>query len=244
MRYVKESEFVRHEPCPHCGSRDNLGIYTDHEYCFGCGHVRLYQYSYPISKPTETTKTISFPHDVTNMMPIEAAMWLKKYGITPLEVKANMILYSPSKEMLIFPLFEDRKFIAYTGRYFGKDTSHPKWKHIGPIDKVTKLFNQEESKQTGVIFVEDIVSAIKVGRQYGCVPLFRAHINVNKILSLKEKGITKFLIWLDRDKAKESFVMSEHFRKHCLDVKTLLTEQDPKCYTDEQIEKIVEIKLK
>jgi twinkle protein len=34
-----ESVCVAHEPCPECGSRDNLGRYSDgHGYCFGCGH--------------------------------------------------------------------------------------------------------------------------------------------------------------------------------------------------------------
>lgn len=33
------SDCVGHEPCPSCGSRDNLGRYTDgHGYCFGCGY--------------------------------------------------------------------------------------------------------------------------------------------------------------------------------------------------------------
>jgi len=33
----KESEFLQHEPCPSCGSKDNLARYTDgHAYCFGC----------------------------------------------------------------------------------------------------------------------------------------------------------------------------------------------------------------
>jgi twinkle protein len=34
-----ESEFLFKEPCPECGSRDNLARYSDgHGYCFGCGH--------------------------------------------------------------------------------------------------------------------------------------------------------------------------------------------------------------
>lgn len=33
------SNFLRHEQCPACGSRDNLGRYSDgHGHCFGCGH--------------------------------------------------------------------------------------------------------------------------------------------------------------------------------------------------------------
>lgn len=35
-----DSSFLRKEPCPECGSRDNLARYTDgHAYCFGC-HYR------------------------------------------------------------------------------------------------------------------------------------------------------------------------------------------------------------
>lgn len=34
-----ESEFVGKEPCPECGSKDNLARYSDgHGYCFGCQH--------------------------------------------------------------------------------------------------------------------------------------------------------------------------------------------------------------
>jgi len=33
-----ESEFLHHEECPECGSKDNLGRYSDgHGHCFGCG---------------------------------------------------------------------------------------------------------------------------------------------------------------------------------------------------------------
>ena len=34
-----ESSFIRKEPCPKCGSRDNLARYSDgHAYCFGCDY--------------------------------------------------------------------------------------------------------------------------------------------------------------------------------------------------------------
>ena len=39
MNEHEGSEFLHKEPCPSCGSRDNLGRYTDgHGYCFGCGY--------------------------------------------------------------------------------------------------------------------------------------------------------------------------------------------------------------
>lgn len=37
MRDHDESNFIHKEPCPECGSRDNLARYSDgHGYCFGC----------------------------------------------------------------------------------------------------------------------------------------------------------------------------------------------------------------
>ena len=35
----EESEFIKHESCPSCGSKDNLARYSDgHAYCFGCSY--------------------------------------------------------------------------------------------------------------------------------------------------------------------------------------------------------------
>jgi twinkle protein len=37
MKDNSESEFLRHEPCPHCGSSDARSVYSDgHTYCFSC----------------------------------------------------------------------------------------------------------------------------------------------------------------------------------------------------------------
>lgn len=36
---TSDSDFVAHEPCPECGSDDNLARYSDgHAFCFGCQH--------------------------------------------------------------------------------------------------------------------------------------------------------------------------------------------------------------
>lgn len=45
---MTESTYLRKEGCPACGSRDNLGVYTDHKYCFGCGY---YEWTDKSTKP-------------------------------------------------------------------------------------------------------------------------------------------------------------------------------------------------
>lgn len=52
METKEESTLIRHEPCPACGSKDNLGRYSDaHGFCFGCGHWEPGEGN--SSKPTE-----------------------------------------------------------------------------------------------------------------------------------------------------------------------------------------------
>ena len=44
---TETNKYVRKEPCPNCGSKDNLAVYSDgHAFCFGC--------SYRVPAPTET----------------------------------------------------------------------------------------------------------------------------------------------------------------------------------------------
>src|SRR6266545_875851 len=48
-----EATFVRHAPCPSCGSKDNLGIYSDgHGWCFGCGFYQQSEETGAPSKPS------------------------------------------------------------------------------------------------------------------------------------------------------------------------------------------------
>jgi twinkle protein len=47
-----DSSFIRKEPCPECGSRDNLARYSDgHAYCFGCSHYETGDGSEPTISP-------------------------------------------------------------------------------------------------------------------------------------------------------------------------------------------------
>jgi len=51
-------DFVQHEPCPSCGSSNNLARYTDgHAYCFGCDH---YEYADGEIKTVTTGKKKEF----------------------------------------------------------------------------------------------------------------------------------------------------------------------------------------
>ena len=55
-RTSSNSNFLNHEPCPKCGSRDNLARFDDgHGYCFGC------QYYEPSTEEKQGASTMSPP---------------------------------------------------------------------------------------------------------------------------------------------------------------------------------------
>jgi len=59
-----ESFLLRKEPCPKCGSRDNLGVYSDgHKFCFGqgCGHYEKGDGETPSSAHHTPRKPMSIP---------------------------------------------------------------------------------------------------------------------------------------------------------------------------------------
>ena len=41
MNHKSEDKFLFHAPCESCGSRDNLAVYENHTYCFGCQQHKM-----------------------------------------------------------------------------------------------------------------------------------------------------------------------------------------------------------
>ena len=66
MEAVKnDSTFISHQPCPACGSKDNLAVYSDgHVYCFGCVYTKNH-YKEKGEKVTEPTLQDAFIQGTT-----------------------------------------------------------------------------------------------------------------------------------------------------------------------------------
>ncbi len=70
---MSDSEFIRHIPCPECGSSDANSIYTDgHEFCHKCNYY----------KPADGTATNHTHHRVQNVRLQGSAGRLHSRGIT------------------------------------------------------------------------------------------------------------------------------------------------------------------
>ena len=72
----KDGKFLRHEPCPYCHSKDNVGVYDDgHAYCFGCNRrwqlnkeeieqYKMYNYNERNNFMTESIKLPGSLHEI------------------------------------------------------------------------------------------------------------------------------------------------------------------------------------
>ena len=117
--------FEQHEPCPKCGSKDNLGRYSDGSaYCFGCGYTEKSSRYSPATNRVFEERAIRIPQDATpQVASTPGGTWLAQYGITALEIQRYRMLWSPSRQQLIFPLYnKNGELVAYQGRNFKPDS--------------------------------------------------------------------------------------------------------------------------
>lgn len=225
------ASFQKHEPCPKCGSKDNLARYSDGSgYCFGCGYTE-FNTRYVPKTEEDTPKTVKLPEDCTEQIDKIALKWLDKYDIHAAERSRYRMLWSPSKQQLIFPLFDkSQELIAYQGRNFAPD-SKIKYKSQGKIHDVLYFCGKKASP---IILVEDLLSAIKIGRIGVAMPLFGSEASTPLLMRLKAH-CNSIIVWLDSDKWKNSHDIVKRAQSIGLPAMSVFTNLDPKEYNDDKI---------
>ena len=254
------SIFLHHTSCPKCRSRDNLGVWEDgHMWCFGCGYYKPavttvgMVKSYITKKNKENNQddtTVSLPSDSTYYIPREPRQWLNKYEITEKEIVENKLMWSQSKEMLIFPYYGDsnEELLFWQGRFFPPKS--PKTITYGypnrclvlvcagnaPMGYVGSNTDSNKTIYSGsrVAIVEDPVSAIKVARYLPSHCLFGAYLSLGQAQRLA-RYFKKLYIWLDQDKTKEAMKFQQRYAMLFNDIKVISTELDPKECSNEKI---------
>jgi hypothetical protein len=244
--------------CPHCAklgkdnASDNLAVYPDgHSYCYSCGYTirapllrSLHSKVNPL-KYGHSGGNLNMPYSprsdsdsvATFNLPRPARDWLDSYGITETETHHYNIWYDLEKDYLVFPIYDGPRLVCTNSRYFGSNPKHPRYITWGLKNRHFKLMPSQTSSV--YVLVEDFVSAIKVGRQFNCIPLLGSYIPNNLILSLiSSKPILR--IWLDPDKSTEAMVAVQKARQYIKNCGTILSNKDPKDYNDQEIKDYVE----
>lgn len=233
---------IKRTQCPKCASigkdrnQDNLAIYPDgSKYCFSCGYYEIsHQLPNFDTKKSKPNVSIHLPDDITTNIPIEIGQYLKQFYITDIDIIKYYIHWSPKDQRICFPIYINKEFIGWQGRSL---TKKPKWYSQGLNDFVIYLTN---NTTTTVVLVEDIISAINVGKQpISCCCLFGSIVLLKKIQQLHKMGYDKFILWLDKDKEIESIKRTIELRNLGFTCYSLTTDKDPKYYTQDEIKNLL-----
>jgi hypothetical protein len=184
----------------------------------------------------EKSRDIYLPGDASSTIDHKALNWLAKYGIMRSEIVEHKLKWSESREWLIFPFYgTSDQLLAYQARTFNpKDT---KWQSRGRLEDILHIIGDHKQLREGkpLVLVEDVVSAIKIGRWQPAMPLFGSSF-YNRLLRIK--FYTKNLVvWLDADKALAAETRKALLKAKMLgfDIRNVYTDKDPKDYRDTQI---------
>ena len=153
------------------------------------------------------------PQDVTTELPYEARKWLNQYDLTRMDISGNNVMWSEQLQRIIFPYFNETGLLAWQGRYVEKeiqtdqkriDSSPAKWYSKG---KIHEIIHPIKVRDSAAVLVEDIISAIKVSRVQGSIPIFGSSISAKHWLRLKHL-VDRVWIWLDPDMRSKSVKMA------------------------------------
>jgi hypothetical protein len=175
-------------------------VYDDgHEWCFGCGYYKPSAHSLENVRKQQQKGDMQhdFDLDLSPILTLDSLRWLKKYGITDEEIKRFEVGFDNKRELLCFPIKEEGRITGYICRNFGPSRLQRKYLFYGSRRLPPIIASPGASEDTAV-FVEDMVSAIKVGRSYQALPVLSANIDA-KALKWASDRFKWVGVWLDRD---------------------------------------------
>ena len=193
---------------------------------------------------TGSTSFLALPSDYSLDIAVEGVQWLNKYQLTPREIQQNRIGWSavgwtirrntPNpieyKPLMISPVFDVYdNLLMYQARYFGSLKNVPKYWTVGNRGVLHTI-----GQGTTIALVEDIISAIKVGRYVTGVPIFGSDISTDLIIKIYNR-FKDLVIWLDKDKRSYAHRRAQQVRYMFNSVRVIDSEVDPKEYSNEEL---------
>lgn len=202
---------------------------------------------------------ITLPVDFSRSIPEAGLVWLWKYGITDEEIATFHIGWSEELKRVILPVYMKGKLVYWQGRSVSPAVK-PKYLNIGSKTNGTVYFSRHaprtrrqagdikaESKShqlhddvlNTIVLVEDVLSAIKVGRCTTAVSFLGSSINSSAYAMLR--SYSRVRLWYDNDPAGEK-ARSIYRRVFggLVPADDIRTPLDPKCYSTRKIQEILD----
>ena len=182
-------------------------------------------------------KVVALPDDYTLDVPQHAMMWYVKVGISPDLARDHGIGYSPSLDRVVLPVYNRATGTLDAVQMRSVDKNRkPKYLNPQGANVSRALFEVGESKGA-VVVVEDILSAIKVGRVVPTASILGTSLTDERALRLaRDNSIV--ILWLDADGAGYSGTRKAVKKLKMLGVRVYRVDSplDPKAYNMGEIE--------
>lgn len=237
--------FKQHEPCPNCGSRDNLARYDDGSAtCFGCGHYERATISGFVAQKQQEEREAGvrwpLPDDFNQDYSEEAVAWIQQYDIPVTELLQRGVGFSQRSNQLIFTFYQGDELVLWQARNFTE--GRKKYFTAGDKNNVDRYYRVPSGVGPLVprrlVVVEDCVSALKIARQCDSLPCLGATLTNTMIASLRA-SYDSVAVWLDGNKADAAQDIVRRAGYIGLSAFLVWTELDPKFYTNEQIKEYI-----
>jgi hypothetical protein len=221
--------FIAFHPCEKCGSRDNLAEYENGYFCFGCGWKKPKRNlsRFNAIKPSRVYDGITLDKTLAR----DHLKWILGYNLTPKEMQHFASCHSRMVKGIEMPC--NLLIFLNTQNYWCGRNFDAGVKYLSSGVKPYVEFRSENSMNT-LVFVEDVISAVKVSRVAVGVPILGAI--VPNAFWQRAREYSKVILWGDRDKARENIVQSKRASEILgKPVQNIITENDPKKYDTEFI---------
>jgi hypothetical protein len=251
---LKKSEFVDYAPdnpgvirinhaTPYChGDSKSLKIERKedgsiHAKCFRCGQwgvhdskVKSFTLTYDTNIVEEDDEVFEYDLD---KWPGRALHWVKQYGISDFEIREYELAYSHARKRVILPIWWAGEKLGYQARKIYDEDTGPKY--ITKAKAPPGFMLKGEYDKAEIVLVEDVISAIKVGR--ACPTVAILSTNPTSTLMDYVKTFSNYKIWLDMDNPQ---VIRQALKLlKSLNVfgttRLIVSPKDPKCYDDYDI---------
>jgi DNA primase len=187
---------------------------------------------------------VKLPHGMTTDIPATGLAWLYKYNLNDADISYYNIQYSTTLNRVVLPVYDSNmELVYYQARNLGEITARsPKYMNVKARGRKDIYFDvgDIENPTDDCVIVEDILSAIRVGKHLDTVALLNAYIP-DELLLRQLITYEKIILWLDPDKWDRMSRKVKRFRSFNYDVIMIRANQDPKYYTDVEIAEKLEV---
>lgn len=245
-----EIEESRQISCPFCGAvhERSLGITRLpsgivyrcwRASCGERGFIRSSAVDYSPHWEKQQKKTYTpkpFEYETTSLPKEYRRMFYERYLITDEELDKNGFLYSPEINRVVMPIFNQMGYkVGVVARSYSKKLRGPK--AINYLEDGRPHLHYPPALQPTtkrVVLVEDIPSAIRVGRHARSVALL-GHSLCNKTAEDLANTAAHLVVALDPDATAAAIKLKSEYQVYFNSIQVRVTSADPKDMTDEQI---------